>query len=242
MRVVVASCALISVVSAYFAPLSAQLNASIPPIPQIIVNGHGEVRVTPDRANIQIGVESRAATAAAAAAENANKQASVIAAIKRLGVADDQITTSNYTVSPEQRYEANQPPVITGYIVTNTVVVEVRKIGSVGQVLDAALANGSNVISGLSFFSSNTEAARRAAIAAAVAAARADADAAARAAGGTIGGLIEMTVGSYSPPVPRPLMMSAASSRSMQADTPISAGLEMVSVDVTTRWRFVGPT
>lgn len=223
-------------------PLLAQFSAISPENPQILVTGHGEIRITPDRASIQIGVESRAVTAAAAAAENANKQASIIAAIKRLGVADQLITTSNYSVSPEQRYDPNHSPVVTGYRVTNTVVVEVRKLASVGQVLDAALTNGANVISGLSFFASDTDSARRVAIASAVTAAKADAQAAARAAGGALGGLIEVNVGAYSPPLPRPLMMNAGmASRTMQADTPISAGLETVSVDVLTKWKFIGP-
>jgi uncharacterized protein len=229
--------------SAFNESALAQIGASNTEVPQILVTGHGETRVTPDRAMIQIGVESRALTASSAAAENANKQAAVIAAIKRLGIADEQITTSNYTVAPELKYEPNRSPVVTGYVVTNTVVIEVRKLASVGPALDAALANGANVISGLSFFSSNTENARRLAIASAVAAAKADAEAAARAAGGTLGGLLEVSVGIYSPQPPRPLMMNAVVvGRAVQADTPISAGLETVSVDVSTKWRFLGPT
>jgi uncharacterized protein len=209
--------------------------------PQIVVTGRGEVKVTPDRANVQISVQSRAVTAAAAAADNAKKQSAVIGAIKGLGIGDDQISTSNYNVSPEQRYEANKPPVITGYVVTNTVVVEVRKIATVGAVLDAALSHGANLISGLSFYSSNTETARHTAIASAIAAARADADAAARAAGGTLGGLLEISIGSYSPPIPRPMMMRAAvANASIQEETPISPGQETLSVEVSTRWRFVG--
>lgn len=223
------------------APLRAQNSVISPPNPQISVIGHGEVKTTPDRANIQISVQSRATTAAAAASDNAKKQASVIASIRSLGIADEQISTSNYSVVPEQKYEANRAPVITGYVVTNTVMVEVRKISSVGPVLDAALNKGANLISGLSFFSSNTEAARRTAIASAVTSARADAEAAARAAGGTLGGLIELTVGSYSPPIPRPMFSLRASSsmEPMQADTPISPGQETLSIDVSTRWRFI---
>lgn len=220
--------------------VSAQQPLIQPEIPQIIVSGHGEVKITPDRASVQISVQARATTAAAAASDNAKKQAAVIASIKALGVGDDQISTSNYNVSPEQRYEPNREPVITGYVVTNTVTVEVRKISTVGAILDAALAHGANLISGLSFYSSNTESARRAAIATAVAAAKADAEAAAKAAGGSLGGLLEINVGSYSPPVPRPMMLRATAAASMQSDTPISPGQETVSVDVSTRWRFVG--
>ena len=209
--------------------------------PQISVIGHGEVKLTPDRANVQISVQSRATTAAAAAADNAKKQAAVIASIKALGIGDDQISTSNFNVSPEQKYEPNKPPTITGYVVTNTVIVEVQKVSQVGAVLDAALGHGANLISGLSFYSSNTQAARRSAIAAAVANARGDAEAAAKAAGGSLGTLLEIGLGSYSPPVPRPVMMmrGAVSADAMQTETPISPGQETLSVDVSARWRFI---
>ena len=221
-------------------PVSAQNSVNQPPVPQITVVGHGEVKVTPDRATIQISVQSRATTAAEAAADNANKQSAVIASIKKLGVADEQISTSNYSVTPEQKYEPNSAPVVTGYVVTNTVVVEVRKISQVGPILDAALNHGANLVSGLDFFSSNAEAARRSAIALAVTAAKADAEAAARAAGGSLGSLLELGVNSYSPPGPRPMMMRAMAGASTQvADTPVSPGQETLSVDVSTRWKFI---
>lgn len=233
--------ALIGVFAISSAPLMAQNDAIRAEIPQISVIGHGEVKMSPDRANVQISVQSRATTAAAAATDNAKKQAAVIASIKALGIGDDQISTSNFNVSPEQKYEANKPPTITGYVVTNTVVVEVRKVSQVGPVLDAALGHGANLISGLSFYSSNTETARRSAIASAVASARGDAEAAARAAGGTLGTLIEIGLGSASPPPPRPMMMmrGVATAESIQADTPISPGQETLTVDVSTRWRFI---
>ena len=218
----------------------AQNDATRLELPQISVTGHGESKLTPDRANVQISVQSRAVTAAAAATDNAKMQGAVIASVKALGIGDEQISTSGFNVSPEQKYEPNKPPIITGYVVTNTVVVEVRKVSQVGAVLDAALSHGANVISGLSFFSSNTEAARRSAIAAAVASARGDAETAAKAAGGSLGTLLEIGLGSYSPPVPRPMMMrGAVSAASMQADTPISPGQETISADVSARWRFI---
>ena len=219
---------------------TAQNDVNRTELPQISVIGHGEVKMTPDRANVQISVQSRATTAAAAAADNAKKQAAVVASIRGLGIGDDQISTSNYTVSPEQKYEPNKPPTVTGYVVTNTVVVEVRKVSQVGAVLDAALGHGANLISGLSFYSSNTEAARRTAIAAAVASARGDAEAAAKAAGGSLGGLLEIALGSYSPPSPRPVMLmrGAVAADAMQ-ETPISPGQETLSVEVSVRWRFL---
>jgi uncharacterized protein YggE len=213
-------------------------NTALGAIPQISVAGRGEVKVTPDRATIQVSVQTRAATAAAAAAENANKQQSVLTALKALGLGTDQLSTINYNVYPEQRYEQGKEPVIIGYNVTNTILADVRKLTQVGPVIDAALAHGANMITSLQFYASNTEAARRSAIATAIEKARADADAAARSAHGSLGSLLEINIGAYSPPPPQPIMMRMAAGAA-QADTPINAGDQTLAVEVNTRWRFL---
>ena len=205
-------------------------------VPQIAVTGRGEVKVSPDRATIQISVQTRGSTAAGAATENANKQQAVLAALRALGLGNDQLSTINYNVYPEQRYEQGKEPVIVAYNVTNTILAEVRKLTQVGPVIDAALSHGANMITSLQFYASNTEAARRTAIATAIEKARADAEAAAKAARGTLGTLLEISIGSYSPPPPRPVMMMA---KQAQADTPINPGEETLAVEVSTRWRFI---
>jgi uncharacterized protein YggE len=224
-------------------PLMAQQSASITPIeqiPEISIASHGEAKVAPDRATIQISVQTRAATAAAAASENATKQAAVIAAIRALGIGADQISTTGYNVYPEQRYEPNREPTTVGYNVTNTVSVDVRKLDQIGPVIDAALSKGANMISSLQFYASNTDEARRSAITSAVQKGRLDAEAAARAAGGSLGALIEINVGVQ--PQPRPIIMArtTAMQSSEAAPTPISPGDQTVAVDITARWRFIG--
>lgn len=211
--------------------------ATIDPIPQIAVIGRGEIKISPDRSTIQISVQTKAPTAAAAAADNANKQQSVMAALRALGLGNDQLSTINYNVYPEQRYEQNREPAIVGYNVTNTILVDVRKLSQVGPVIDAALSHGANMITSLQFYASNTEAARRTAIASAIEKARADAEVAARAAHGSLGTLLGIDIGSYSPPPPRPMMM--AKQMGAQADTPINPGEETLAVEVSTRWRFI---
>src|SRR6266516_2400627 len=193
---------------AILGPLTAQAQdspAPIPVIPQIAVTGRGEVKVSSDRATIQISVQTRAATAAAAAAENANEQQSVLSALRALGLGNDQLSTINYNVYPEQHYEQGKEPTIVAYNVTNTILVDVRKLSQVGPVIDAALAKGANMITSLQFYASNTEEARRTAITSAVQKARLDAEAAARSAGGSVGGLLEVSIGAYTPPPPRPM-------------------------------------
>lgn len=213
--------------------------ATIEIIPQIAVVGRGEMKVSPDRATVQVSVQTKAVTAAAAAADNANKQQSVMAALRALGLGTDQLSTINYNVYPEQRYEQNREPVIIGYNVTNTILVDVRKLSQVGPVIDAALSHGANMITSLQFYASNTEAARRTAITSAIEKARADAEAAARAAHGSLGTLLGIDIGSYSPPPPRPMMMGKQMAAAAQADTPINPGEETLSVEVSTRWRFI---
>src|ERR1700693_5027760 len=214
--------------------------APIEPIPQIAVVGRGEIKVSPDRATIQISVQTRAPTAAAAAVDNANKQQSVMTALRPLGLGNDQLSTINYNVYPEQRYEPGKEPVIVAYNVTNTILADVRQLSQVGPVIDAALSHGANMIASLQFYASNTETARRSAIGTAIEKARADAEAAARAAHGSLGSLLEINIGAYSPPPPRPIMMARVAGGVAQMDsTPINPGEEMLSVEVSTRWRFI---
>jgi uncharacterized protein YggE len=212
--------------------------APVEPVPQIAVTGRGEVKVSPDRATIQISVQTRASTAATAAAENANKTQAVLTALRSLGLGNDQLSTINYNINPEQRYEPNKEPVVVGYTATNTILADVRRLNQVGPVIDAAVSHGANMITSLEFYASNTEAARRTAIATAIEKARADAEVAARAARGTLGSLLEINIGAYSPRPPQPMMMMKQV-MAAQADTPINPGQETLAVEVSTRWKFI---
>jgi uncharacterized protein YggE len=227
----------------FVAPVSAQqgaINSTSELIPQLTVSARGETRVAPDRATVQISVQTRAPTAAAAAAENATKQKAVFDALRSLGLEQDQLSTVNYNVYPEMRYEPKGTPVVIAYNVTNTLLVDIKKLAQVGPVIDAALAKGANMITSLQFYASNTEEARRTAIAAAIQKARLDAEAAARAAGGSAGSLIELVIGAYNPPPPRPMMMARATQvADATPETPINPGEQTLSVEVMTRWRFI---
>jgi uncharacterized protein YggE len=210
------------------------------PRPQIIVSANGEVRTTPDRANIQLGVETQAKTAAAASAENNRKQTAVLAAIKALGIPAASITTSSFSVTPVQRWDDKEKKtVIDGYQVSNLVVVLVGKIEQTGGVIDAALANGANRVAGLTFELSDPSKAREEAITKAVAQARREAEVAAKAAGGVIGDLQELTINAYDPPRPVPMFAMAKMASADGAPTPVSEGTLTVQVNISTRWLYV---
>ncbi len=221
------------------AGLSAQ-TTGVPPVPQIIVSATGEVRVTPDRATINIGVESRATTAAAAAAQNSQKQRAVIEAIKARGVPAEQITTSNFSVIPETRYdrEGQAAPKVMSYRVVNSVMVELKRVDQVGPVIDASLAAGANQINSMAFGVQNADSARRVALSAAVTKARLDAETIARAAGGTLGTLLEVTAMDYG--TPRPMYMRAEmANQAADKSVPVEPGQELITAGVNVRWQFV---
>jgi uncharacterized protein len=211
---------------------------SSPPV--IATTAVGEARVTPDRATIFVGVQSRAQTAAAAGTDNARRQRAILDTLRALGISGDRVSTMNYNVSPEMQYapSGQTPPKITGYVVTNTVRADVQKLDDVGRVIDAALAKGANEISSLQFYSSKADSAHRAALSAAVASARADAEALARAAGGALGQLLELSTAEY--PI-RPVQEMALGRVAMAqaAKTPIEAGQQTVTTTVSARWAFV---
>jgi uncharacterized protein YggE len=210
-------------------------------IPQIITSASGETQVTPDRARIDLTVETRGATAAAAAAENARIATTVQARLRALGLTDQQLGTWGYSVHPEYNYNRpdNQPPRITGYVARNTVRADLRRIDQVGLVIDAAIQAGANNVGGLDFYSSSLDIARQRALAQAVERARADAQVMAAAAGGRLGPLLELSSSFMSPgPMPYMRVVDAV----VQADqTPVQPGERTVTATVSARWRFLPP-
>src|SRR3546814_4512670 len=115
------------------APLTAAEAQSLDthPIPvpgtRLDVSAEGEVRRAPDIANISAGVVTQAATASAAMQQNATRMTTVVAALRKAGVADRDIQTSSLNLNPQYRYQENQPPQLVGYPASNT--VQVTEIG-----------------------------------------------------------------------------------------------------------------
>jgi uncharacterized protein YggE len=220
-------------------PAVAQTPSVPVPPPAITVVARGEVQVAPDRARVQVGLETKARTANAAAAENSRKQAAIIKAIQALGIPANQIRTVNYSVQPEQRWDPKeQRTILDGYRVSNIVSVETDKLDQAGPIIDAGLSNGANRIAGLEFLVKDRAKAEDAALADAVASARRQADVAAKAAGGVVAELLELILMESGRPEPVPMMAMAKMAGDASAPTPISEGMSTVAVSVSTRWRF----
>lgn len=223
--------------SAIFAAASQAQAPAVQP-PRITTSGEAQVRVTPDRATVLVGVQTRGATAAAAGTMNARIQKAILDTLKAMGLGSDQLATQNYSVNPEMQYPpTGGPGKVVGYTVSNVVRVELRRVEQVGPVIDASLAKGANQINSVQFTSSTAAAARRTAMGDAVRDARADAEALARAAGGSLGPVIEIQ--SSAPPI-RPMFAEVAMRSAAKAmDTPIEPGEQVISATVSVVWQFV---
>jgi uncharacterized protein YggE len=194
---------------------------------QITVIGTGEVKGTPDQATVQLGVQSQAQTSSAALADNSTKMEALLAKLKELGVADKDIQTSNFSISPTY---GDDGQTVTGYQVNNSASVVIRNIATTGELLDSVVAAGSNSIYGISFGIGDTKTLQGQARNAAIADAKVQAQAMAQAAGGSVGQILSITesIGS----VPQPFMVQ---SEAMMADAkavPVAQGEQAVSAQV----------
>jgi len=210
--------------------------------PEITANGRGEVSLAPTYAVVLVSIASRTNTAVEAAAQNAQKVETVIKALRAGGLSEKDITTAGYNLQQDYDFRADRRPEPAGFSANTSIRAEVRRLESLGKVIDAAIAAGATGISGVQYFASNTDEARRSAMAAAVREARADADVLARAAGGTLGRLIALNSGGVNQPFPRDMMAMAGGNvavRAVGAPTNVVPGELTVIAVVSGRWEFI---
>jgi uncharacterized protein len=196
------------------------------------VSAEGRVESAPDMATVSLGVVTEGATASAAMTENARRMNALTQALRRAGVAERDIQTSNLSVNPQYVYVENQPPRLSGYQANNTVSARVRALANVGRVIDGAVGAGGNTVNGISFSHADPDAQLNAARRNAAAAARARADLYAQAFGLRIHRIIAISEGGgYQPPIPMPMYARMAAAEA--APTPVSPGEISTSVNLS---------
>jgi hypothetical protein len=200
------------------------------------VSAEGKSEARPDMATINLGVTTEGQTAQAALQENARRMTALTQALRRAGIAERDIQTSNVSVYPQQQYRENQTPLITGYQANNTVTAKIRNVNNVGRVIDAAVGAGGNTINGVSFSHADPDAQLDLARRAAIAEARRRAELYASALNMRVVRIVAVQEGGgYSPPFPVAYERAAAQDMAMAPPTPVAPGeIETrVSVSVT---------
>lgn len=217
---------------AAFAPLAAAYAADT--AHTITVIGEGEAKGVPNQAHLSAGVTTTATTAEAALSENARKMNGVFAALKRMGVPQKSIQTSNFSVSPQYppyNQNATGPQRIVGYQVSNEVDVTLDDVKKLGSALDALVAAGANQINSVSFAIRDPSELLASARESAVADAIKRAQTYAHAADVTLGSVVSIQEGVTESP--RPMFRMAAMAAPASDATPTAAGEQSVTATVT---------
>jgi uncharacterized protein YggE len=202
----------------------------------ITMTGHGEIKAVPDTATVNAGVTTNALTAAAALSANTTRMNQVFDALKKLGVADRNIQTTGFSVSPQYTNgDSNNPRRLTGYQVNNEVSVRLEDVTRVGATLDTLVGAGANQMNSIGFDIANPAPLLEKARTQAVADARARAQTYAQAAGVTLGPIDSISEGGGE--IPRPMFrleqVVVTGSR-----VPVAAGEQSVTADVTVVWEI----
>jgi len=206
----------------------------------ISTSASAEVKVTPDRAQVTVSVQTENADVKMAQAENARVMDAVVKAIESAGIARTDIKTSGYSIYPvydESTSIFGQK--VKYYRVTNSLQVTVREVSRTGEVIDIAVGAGGNQVNTIMFMVSEEleQSLRAEVLAKAVRKARADADVVAAAAGVTISGVKEITVGSYYPPVYyENARAGSADMKVSSVTTPVEPGQVTITAQVTTTY------
>ena len=133
----------------------------------IYVVGEGSIKVKPDIAVVNLGIQSERRTASRARKEASENMQQLMDAIQVVEVEDKDIQTSYFNISPrydwiEEKDENGRKisrQVLVGYTVSNNVNVTIRNLDNVSKVIDsAAEASGDTIrINNVYFRVENTE-------------------------------------------------------------------------------------
>ena len=116
----------------------------------VTVQGKGSLRMTPDLALLNMGVETTASTAQEAAQENSRIMQAVLDVLSSFDIPKDEIKTTWFSLWRKTEYEEGKQ-VFKGFQVSHTLEVPVTDIARTGEILDAAVRAGVNIVNNVTF-------------------------------------------------------------------------------------------
>ena len=202
----------------------------------ISVSGEGRVSVAPDMVLLNIGVSAKEDTVAAANSAVQAAMDRLLSSLKADGVVEEDIQTSQFSISPEYDYQFSQPR-LTGYRVTHMLQVKVRDIARAGEVIDGGVEAAGDLVqvNGISLTVDDMSAMANQARELAMADAKAKAQELARLADVELGKPVSISESSYNPGPPIAYRAAMGYESAALDQTSISTGeLEVVvSVQIT---------
>lgn len=203
----------------------------------LTVTGQGLERTASSLADVNLGIDGRAATAVAAQAQVNQIADRLLAFLKTQAV--QNLQTSQLSLSPQYRYPDRSAPVLEGYAASYTLSFRVP-LTQVGALLDQTVQQGATRINGVTFAASEGAIAQARDVA--LKSAIQDAQAQARVVLSALGFSPQTIVGiqingsSFSDPRPMPMLRSAAAEQ--RASVPIEGGEQEVRASVTLQIQY----
>jgi uncharacterized protein YggE len=153
--------------------------------------GEATVKVRPDIAILSLGATADSASAADAQGMVAERVAHLLQTAKDLGIADTDVKTYGYDLSPT--YQPNDYPKISGYLATEQLSFTLRDVTKVGAALDALGGGAGATNESIQFALEDRSSAEADARTRAVVDARSKAEALAKAGGVKVGQLLSVS-------------------------------------------------
>ncbi|KAB2338481.1 DUF541 domain-containing protein [Cytobacillus depressus] len=116
----------------------------------IRVSGIGKVFVQPNQAEITLGISTEDSQLEKAQREIAEAIEKIKNGINSIGISDDQIRTINYSIYPQYDY-IDGKQTFRGYKAEHTLLITIRDLERAGLVVDTAVKNGANIVTGIHF-------------------------------------------------------------------------------------------
>ncbi|EKD85894.1 MAG: hypothetical protein ACD_37C00580G0006 [uncultured bacterium] len=113
------------------------------------VTGTGSAAGAPDKALLSLGITETASSILDAQSKANQKAEAIISSLKRLGIDEEDIKTSNYSINPNYDFSANSQR-ITGYTVSQNFEVE-TPIDKANKAIDGSTQAGANLVGNVSF-------------------------------------------------------------------------------------------
>ncbi|TJY39557.1 DUF541 domain-containing protein [Cohnella pontilimi] len=214
-------------------PLDTAAMAAVSALNTITVGANGSVMVDPDIAYLNVAVETRGSTAAAAQQSNADKFAAVEKTLyEKFAIDKKDVQTTGFFVQPEYNYTEKEGRKLVGYTAVHSVQVKYRKLGEIGKLLDALSAAGANRMDGVQFGTEKSDEYERQALQKAMANAEAKANVLAASAKREVKKVVNIVQGAASTP---PILLQ--SNAKMMADSAASmpaSSVQVGQIEVTT--------
>lgn len=219
----------------------------------VSVSGEGEVFAAPDIANISFTVREEAKKVSDAQNKVTEKTKAALAAVRKLGVADKDIKTQNYSSYPKYEWQegtlscmgTNCPPyrpgkqVIVGYEVSQSITLKVRNLETVNAIVEGLATAGVTEMQGPNFAIDDEDTLKAEARKIAIDKARTKAEVLARDLGVTLVRIVSFSEGGYYPLYDRTMSVSMEKGMGGDAALPeLPQGENKITSNVTVTYEI----